>query len=170
MGAFRDGDLGDQSDLDDSDYYLPYIPTGPTDPNVLYTGTDYAEFATHLEAAGLLGFAGGYAAKNTGRTPYITRIDLRIEQEIPGFSSDHRGIIYLEVLNLLNLIDSDKGKVLDNRFRSSSRILADYDIDSVTGQYVYREPFGGWNTDANWDQFVTEESQWRLKLGLRYRF
>ena len=93
-----------------------------------------------------------------------------MEQEIPGFSSEHRGIFYVEVLNLYNLFDSDKGKVLDNRFRSSVRILADYGIDPVTGQYEYSEPFGGWNTDANWDQFVAEESQWRLKVGVRYRF
>ena len=169
MGAFRQGALGDQSSLDDSDYYLPYIPTGASDPNVVYNFTDYAEFSQHIAAAGLSGYAGGYAPKNSGRTPYVTQMDLRIEQEIPGFSGEHRGIIFLEVLNLLNLIDSDKGKVLDNRLRSSSRILADYDI-TPTGQYEYSEPFGGWTTDANWDQFVAEESQWRLKLGLRYRF
>jgi outer membrane receptor for ferrienterochelin and colicin len=170
MGSFRNGDLGDQSDLDDSDAYLPYIPTGPTDPNVIYRFTDYDEFAQHVALAGLAGYAGGYVPKNTGRTPYVTNIDLRVEQEIPGFSSDHRGIFFVEVLNLYNLIDSDKGKVLDNQFRSGVRILADYGIDPVTGQYEYSEPFGGWKTDANYDQFVAEESQWRLKVGVRYRF
>ena len=43
-------------------------------------------------------------------------------------------------------------------------------IDPVTNQYIYDAPFGGWNTDANWDEFVAEESQWRLKVGVRYRF
>ena len=135
-----------------------------------YSGTDYDEFAQHIALAGLTQYAGGYAPKNSSRTPYVTRIDLRIEQEIPGFSSDHRGIFYIEILNLYNLFDSDKGKVLDNQFRTSTRILAAYDIDPVTNQYIYREPFGGWKTDANWDQFVSEESRWRLKVGLRYRF
>ena len=171
LGMFRDGDLGDQRDLNSSSYYAVYIPTGASDPNVIYNGTTYDEFAQHIALAGLSGFAGGYAPKNSGRTPYITTIDLRIEQEIPGFSSEHRGIFYLEVLNLLNLIDSDKGKVLDNTFRSSQRNLIDLTgIDPVTNQYIYEEPFRGWRTDTNYDQFSAEESQWRLKLGLRYRF
>ncbi|MBT8090692.1 MAG: TonB-dependent receptor [Gammaproteobacteria bacterium] len=170
LGAFRDGDLGDQSALDDSDYYLPYIPSGPSDPNVVYSGTDYDEFSEQIMLAGLSGFAGGYVPKGSSRTPWVTQIDLRIDQEFPGFSEDHRAVVFFEVLNLYNLIDSDKGKVLHNQFRSSSRILADYDIDPVTNQYIYQEPFGGWQTDANWDEFVAEESQWRLKLGVRYRF
>ena len=83
MGSFRDGDLGDQRDLNSSSSYLPYIPTGPSDPNVIYRFTDYDEFSQHIALAGLSQYAGGYVPKNTGRTPYVTRIDLRIDQEIP---------------------------------------------------------------------------------------
>ena len=170
LGSFRDGDLGDQTDFDDSDYYLPYIPTGASDPNVVYSGgLTYDALLAEMQKVGVDQYAGGYVPKNTGRTPWVTRLDFRVEQEIPGFSRDHRGMIYLEVLNFLNLLDSDKGKVLRNQFSTSSRILVDYDVNS-SGQYVYRVPFGGWNTDANWDFFDAPESQWRLKLGLRYRF
>jgi hypothetical protein len=171
MGMFRDGDLGDPSETNSSSYYLPYIPSGPADPNVIYQFTDYDELAEQIQLAGLSKYAGGYAPKNSSRTPWVTRSDLRIEQEIPGFSRDHRGIIYLEILNLYNLLDSDKGKVLDNRFRTSQRTLVDFGgIDPNTGQYIYVSPFGGYNDGQKWDQFVAEESQWRLKLGLRYRF
>ncbi len=184
LGAFRDGDLGDQTDFDDSDYYLPYIPSGPDDPAVAYTGggpfaLDYDTLLEQLQIAGLEQYAGGYVPKNTGRTPWITRLDLRIDQEIPGFSKEHRGVVYLEILNLLNLFDDDSGKVLRNRFSTSSRILVDYDVNDQ-GQYVYSVPFCGaafggnpeecWNTDANWDRFESAESTWRMKLGIRYRF
>ncbi len=170
LGSFRDGDLGDQSDFDDSDYYLPYIPTGPDDPAVTYgSGLTYEELLSEMQKVGLDQYAGGYAPKNGSTTPWVTQLDFRIEQEIPGFGRDHRGMIYFEVLNLLNLLDSDKGKVLRNEFSTSSRILVDYDVNSE-GQYIYRPPFGGWNTDANWDFFDAPASQWRLKLGLRYRF
>ena len=124
-----------------------------------------------MERAGLTAYAGGYVPKNTGRTPYVWRTDLRVEQEIPGFSSEQRGIFYFEILNLLQLINKNSGKVLDNQFRTSQRSLVCLDsIDPVTGQYVYDLPFRGFNTDANYDQFVAEESQWRLKVGVRYRF
>ena len=174
MGMFRDGDLGDPSETNSSSYYLPYIPSGPGDTNVVYSGITFDEFWEQVEAAGLAGFAGGYAPKNGARTPWITSMDLRIEQEIPGFSSDHRGIVYLEVLNALNLLGINSGDVLDNRFRTSQRTLVDFGgiDDTNNNAYIYQQPFGGWNTgpNQNWDQFRAEESQWRLKFGLRYRF
>jgi hypothetical protein len=54
MGAFRDGDLGDQGYMDDDDYYLPYIPTGADDPNLALDGIIYAELAEWIDTAGLL--------------------------------------------------------------------------------------------------------------------
>ena len=172
MGMFRDGDLGDPSETNSSSYYLPYIPSGPTDPNVVYSGTTYDEFWAQVEAAGLAGYAGGYVPKNVARTPWVSRMDLRVEQEIPGFSSEHRGVLYLEVLNLLDFLGFN-GDVLDNQFRTSQRTLVDFGgLDPATNAYIYTEPFRGYNTGRfqNWDNFRAEESQWRMKLGLRYRF
>lgn len=178
LGAFRDDDLGDQSDLDDSDVYLPYIPTGVDDPNVTYAGNytdangdsvpfDYARALELIQAAGLEGYAGGYVDKNDTTQPWITTMDLSISQEVPGFLEGHKGIITLTIDNLANLLNDDWGQVY--RMRFPQQILFDYDIDSDTRQYIYREPFGGADT-RNWDEFVSQDSTWRIKLGVRYRF
>lgn len=166
MGAFRDGDLGDQSSFYSDGYYLPYIPTGADDPNVIFDGISYEDFAELVETSGLSGYAGGYVPKNVGRTPWRTRMDLHVEQEIPGFMKGHKGSIYFDVKNLLNLFDEDSGLVLNKQYQNQG--IVDYDLDDQ-GRYVYDEPFYGRETD-NFDQIVVEDSAWLVKVGIKYRF
>lgn len=168
MGAFRDGDLGDQSSFYSDSYYLPYIPTGADDNTVVFNddGMSYDEFATYINELGLDQYAGGYVPKNVGRTPWISRLDLHVEQEIPGFVKGHTGSIYFDVKNLLNLIDEDSGLVLNKQYQNQS--LIDYDLDDQ-GRYVYDEPFYGRETN-NYDQIIVEDSAWLVKVGIRYRF
>ncbi|MBU2883876.1 TonB-dependent receptor [Psychrosphaera sp. B3R10] len=166
MGAFRDGDLGDQSSFYSDGYYLPYIPTGADDPNVIFDGISYEDFAELVEKSGLSGYAGGYVPKNVGRTPWRTRMDLHVEQEVPGFMKGHKGSIYFDVKNLLNLFDEDSGLVLNKQYQNQG--IVDYDLDDQ-GRYVYDEPFYGRETD-NFDQIVVEDSAWLVKVGIKYRF
>jgi len=167
LGSFRDDDLGDQGSFDDSDAYLPYIPTGADDPNVVYAGgLDYNTFQSYINSAGLGGYAGGFAEKGADRAPWVTRLDLNITQQIPGFMEGHKGEFFFSIRNLLNLIDSSQGQALRSRF--GTHILADYDIDDQ-GRYVYREPFGGFDAE-NYDTFDAKNSAWSLKMGVRYRF
>lgn len=169
LGAFNDSDLGDQRDFNNSDVYLPYIPTGPDDPVIDWAGSSlsYEQMAELIDAAGLAGYAGGYAPKYSSTQPWITDLDFSIQQEIPGFADGHKGMIYLTIDNLLNLIDSDKGQV--RRMEFPQQILWDYDINPTTGQYQYDERFGG-SVTSNWSEYIPEASTWRLKLGLRYSF
>lgn len=166
MGAFRDGDLGDQGYMDDDDYYLPYIPTGADDPNLALDGITYAELAEWIDTAGLSQYAGGYAPKNTGTQPWQTRMDIHIEQEIPGFVAGHKGSIYFDIKNVLNLLDEDSGIVRNKQY--NNQILVDYDIDDQ-GRHVYQEVFGGFNGN-NYDQVVIDHSAWLIKAGFRYQF
>lgn len=76
-------------------------------------------------------------------------------------------MIYLTIDNLLNLLDSSKGKV--RRMEFPQQTLWDYDVNSETGQHQYHERFGGTNT-SNWSEYIPEASTWRLKLGVRYEF
>ncbi|WP_067658057.1 TonB-dependent receptor [Ferrimonas marina] len=170
LGAFRDGDLGDQPDLDDSDYYLPYIPTGADDPAVAYAdGLTYDALMEAVNAAGLAGYAGGYGAKGTGTQPWVSQLDFRFTQELPGFAKEHRFLAYLDIKNVLNLLNEDWGQVRTQSF--NSKILVDYDYDVETEQYTYAVPFGqdGLETD-NWNTYNVSESAWQIKLGLRYNF
>jgi len=167
LGAFRDGDLGDQTNFDDSDVYLAYIPSGADDPAVDFqNGLSYAEIMEIAQQAGVAGAAGGYVKKYSDTMPWVTTMDLAITQEVPGFLPEHRGVVYLTIDNFANLLNDDWGKVYDLEF--PQRILYDYDVND-DGQYVYYEPFGGLNTD-NYSRFQVEESTWRVKLGLKYNF
>ncbi|TKB53910.1 TonB-dependent receptor [Ferrimonas aestuarii] len=170
LGAFRDGDLGDQGDLDDSDYYLPYIPTGADDPNVVYGGgLTYEEFIAAANAVGLGGYAGGYGGKGTGTQPWVSQLDFRFTQELPGFSKDHRSVFYFDIKNLLNLLNEDWGEVRTQSYNSD--ILVDYDYDADSGQYTYYVPYGQDGLETkNWNTYNVSASTWQLKMGIRYNF
>jgi hypothetical protein len=177
LGAFNDNDLGDQRDLYNSDVYLPYIPTGPTDPNIDWVASDwpgattpeekYAQMQTLIQAAGLGKYAGGYAPKYSTTQPWVTELNLSIQQDIPGFAEGQKGTVYLTINNLLNLIDKNHGQV--RRMDNPQQMLWDYDINAATGQYQYDQRFGGSDT-RNWNKYIPEASVWRLKLGVRYSF
>jgi hypothetical protein len=166
LGSFRDSDLGDQSRFNSASAYVPYIPTGADDPNVQLDGITWDELSDWINTAGLSGYAGGYAPKNNATSKWIDRMDLNISQEIPGFMEDHKGTIYFSIQNVLNLVDSAKGKVLKKEFPNST--LVDFDIDEQ-GRYVYSEPFRGFD-GTNWDEFDAKASTWNIKVGLRYSF
>jgi len=142
--------------------YLSYIPTA-NDPNVVYDDPALeAELLAAIEARGLSGYAGGYAPKGSSTTPWITNMDLSINQEIPGLFEGHKGVFTIIIDNFLNLLDSDAGQVVDNRFNT----LRLYDVDSIDsqGRYVIDRV----RDDSN--RFNAEQSTWKIKVGVRYSF
>ena len=142
--------------------YTTYIPTAD-DANVVYTDPALqAELMAAINERGLAGYAGGYAPKGSATSPWVTTLDLSVQQEIPGFMEGHKGKIYFVVDNLLNLIDSSAGKVVDNEFGT----LRLYDVDSIDsqGRYVIDRV----RDDGN--RFNAEESAWKIKIGVRYDF
>tara|TARA_R110001606_G_scaffold6792_1_gene30382 strand:- start:57 stop:3221 length:3165 start_codon:yes stop_codon:yes gene_type:complete len=142
--------------------YLAYVPTA-NDPNVIYAdGVTEAEVLEHFEQLGLSGSAGGLVGKNSARSPWVTSMDLYVSQEVPGFSKDHRGEIYFVIDNVLNLIDSSKGKVY--RQSNNSSEVIEMDIDAASGKYIYGKPVDDGYT------FEAEDSTYRIKLGVRYTF
>ncbi len=168
MGAFRDDDLGDPDAFDDADSYLPYIPTGADDPAVDFVnGLSYEEIIAHLQANGI-STEGGYLARNAYNSPWNTTMDVSIRQEIPGLFDDNKGEFYFIIDNFLNLLDEDKGQIYYNRFGDTTQILFDYDINE-NGQYVYDEPFGGYNF-GDPATYRADRSVWRIKMGFKYKF
>ncbi|TMO95495.1 hypothetical protein CWC14_13755 [Pseudoalteromonas sp. S3260] len=141
--------------------YPVYVPTA-NDPNVRYEGITEEEALAYFDQLGLSGSAGSVVAKNSATTPWITSMDLYVSQEIPGFFADDRGEFYFIIDNLLNLIDSSKGKVY-RQGNSTSEVIK-MDIDPQTGQYVYGAP-----VDDGYS-FEATDSAYRIKLGVRYTF
>jgi hypothetical protein len=141
--------------------YTAYVPTA-NDPNVVYTGASEAEVLAFFDAAGLSGFAGGHVDKNVSNMPWVSRMDLSVRQELPGFMEDDSFEVYFVVRNLLNLIDSSAGKIYTQG--NNTRTVIEMDIDPTTGQYLY----GDLQTDGF--AFRAEDSTYQLKIGVEYRF
>lgn len=169
MGMFNDYGFGDQtSSFASASSYLPYIPTGANDPNLSPESTiSYDDLMANFAAVGLDQYAGGFAPKGTGKSPWVSALDFQFQQEVPGFADGHKGVIYFTVNNLLNLIDSSKGKVLRQEFTNSS--IVDFAGLDSQGRYIYEPVFGGVDTN-NWSIFDSEESTWRVKVGVSYKF
>lgn len=172
-GTFGQGGFGDNPSTggpdsrntagDDRNGYLPYIPTGPSDPNVRYVGNFSWD---NFVAAGLDKYAGQIMPRNTETGRYTNSLDFKFEQQIPGFMDGHKGSVYFEIKNLLNLIDSSAGRAWETEFPGYQRI-ANVAYDAATNQYVYSAPTA---RQGEPQQFRNVESAWRLKLGVSYKF
>lgn len=142
---------------------LPYIPTGPSDPLVDLSGVDSDAFFAFINENGLDQFAGGIAPRNVFRNPWVADIDLRLQQELPGFMNNDKFTVFLDVENFLNLLG---GGV--NRERNFGDVPEGVPFVRAAlndqGQYVYsnfRDP----GFDIN-----LAPTLWRLNLGIRYDF
>ncbi|MCD1598508.1 TonB-dependent receptor [Rheinheimera aquimaris] len=167
FGLYQDGDFGDNSKFYGSSAYLVYVPTGADDPNISPEGIQYEEIMSYMNQVGLGKYAGGFAPKGVGETPWITSLDFQFQQETPGFVEGHKGVFYFTISNLLNLIDSSKGSVRRMQFTTNS--IVDFGGLDSEGRYIYEKPFST-PTYSNWDQYEPEQSTWRIKLGVSYKF
>lgn len=145
-----------------ADDVLVYVPTGVNDPNVVFSSAAVAaQVMDAISSAGLDGYKGRIAPRNIGTTPKERRVDLRISQEIP-LISDHKLFIYFDVLNLLNLIDSDKGKDYYYGFDTAELInTSGFDSSGrlkITGVANDKPTL----SDSN--------SRYRMQLGFVYKF
>ena len=157
------GDVGSLGGGDDRNGYLVYVPSGPNDPAVRYEG----EFGwNNFVAAGLDKYAGTIVPRNTESGRWTSTVDFKFEQEIPGFAVGHKGSVYFEVKNLLNLIDSSAGRVYETAFPGYQRI-ANVAYDAAANQYVYSAPTARTGVP---EAFRNVESAWRLKVGVSYKF
>lgn len=159
--------LGDQNGI--YGYYAPYIPTGPNDPAVSYEdGFSYEQFMDdYVRPAGLEGYAGGYVPKMTGHTPWVSRMDVSITQEIPGLMEGHKGEVYVMVQNFLNLLDKNWGRQEEVSYSYKNLINAHYS-DGDDHQLVYH-PVRNWEHSTQND-FDDEQSVWYIKVGVNYTF
>lgn len=147
-------------------YFLPFIPKkGDTSVVTFADAASETAFWNTVTALGLDKYQGQYLPKGVNTTPWVTTLDLSVRQEIPGFAEGHKGTVYFTVDNLLNLIDKDKGKVYGDDFGDMT--LSNFALNQTNNKYIYSNVSS--NT-RNWDKFYTEESTWRIKVGVSYKF
>ncbi len=149
-----------------NNYFLPFIPK-QGDTTVVKFANAAAEttFFERIKQLGLDKYQGQYLPKGVSTTPWVTTLDMSLRQEVPGFAEGHKGTVYFNIENLLNLIDSSKGKVYGDDFGDVT--LANFVLDQTTNQYIYNNITSNQN---NWDKFYPEKSTWRVKLGVSYNF
>jgi len=146
---------------------LLYVPSGPGD--VMFSGgaAMEASFFNWLSAnPDLARWRGQVAPRNSSRNPFVNNFDIRISQELPGFFRNHKSEVWLDVMNVGNLINKDWGHILYQSPYTDMRAVRFIGVDQATGKYVYN-----FDESAVYTRFWTEpESQWSLQVGFRYKF
>ena len=145
---------------------LLYIPSGPDDVEF----TDPTEEATFWQLVDYYKLGGGGAVKrNSAFSPWSHTFDLRISQELPGFFEGNKAEIWLDVLNIGNMVNKDWGHVDEVGFQSDGgqvRSFVNFAGVNADGKYVYDL--------VDLENFARRdnagESRWALQVGFRYRF
>lgn len=149
-----------------ADYSLAYIPSGADDNNVVFSSASAASAVmAHINSTALSKYKGTYAPRNAFTNPDFDRLDIRITQEIPSFVEDHKFIFYLDLLNVLNMLDDEEGRVFEYAYNTSRQIL----VSGVTDDGKFKIS-GVDPDDSYYVQDNDGQSRWQIQMGLKYRF
>lgn len=146
---------------DNSDILLGKVSGGvyTPDPNM------YAEFNSFVNNDEYLSTHRGQVAERNGATnPWVDYIDMHISQAIPVVAG-HKLILNFDILNLMNLINSDWG--WNSSLFSTYNIVRRAGVDSASKKNVYTFSAPANNTPFTPAQF---SSRWQMQLGVRYTF
>lgn len=138
--------------------HLLYVPSAG-DPNVVF-GPDFdqAAFSAFVERNG---YSPGFVDRNANHADWSSRMDLRIDQELPLFFGA-RARAYLKIYNVLNLIDDDMGLQYDGQFFSQQVVTSSVNDQ---GQYVF-ERF----RDRDITQLLDNRSLYEIRAGIQFEF
>ncbi|OOW70636.1 Oar protein [Xanthomonas axonopodis pv. martyniicola] len=109
---------------------------------------------------------GQVAGRNAVRNSWVNQFDLHIEQELPGFFDGNKAQIWVDVMNVGNLLNKKWGRVDEYAFPGFKGVAEYGGIDAATGKYVYR--FNQPDAATIYDDKGI--SRWALQLGFRYQF
>jgi len=151
---------------------LMYIPSAPGSGEVVFAGgaaeeTKFWEIVNGNKA--LSAAKGRVVGRNSAYAPWVNSIDLRVSQEVPGFTAKHKGVLAIDFLNFGNLLNKKWGQVNEVAFQSaggSARSFVNYKGLDANGKYIY--------SLGSLEDYTTRqargESQWAVQVTLRYEF
>ncbi|MCF8205394.1 MAG: Oar protein, partial [Methylotenera sp.] len=156
---------------------LMYIPSAPQSGEVVFLG-DTATNRTNEDAfwavvnanKALRDAKGGVVARNSAFMPFVNSFDVRVSQELPGFTSKHKGLLTLDILNIGNLINNRWGRINELSFASAGglrRTFVNYVGLNPEGKYIYQVNS---NVDSLTPRQVKGESQWAMQITAKYEF
>lgn len=143
--------------------HLLYVPSGIDDPLVMF-GDDFdtQAFFAFVDAENLQ--RGAIVKRNSLRSDWWTKFDVKIEQQLPGFNTEHRAAAFLVIENLGNLLNDDWGVLYETDFpRMQGAVTAS--IDAQSNRYLFTR----FDRPAKQTRDA-EASFWNVRLGLRYEF
>jgi hypothetical protein len=146
---------------------LIFVPASVNDV-VVRGGTPEQLEAFIAGDEGLSANRGRIVPRNASRTPWTNQLDFRLALQIP-FSSGKRHIeLTLDMLNLINLFDSDSGRF---EFTSNQNInpIRFLGMDAASGKPIYDIAT---LASPTFTKFITDDlrSRWQAQLGARIRF
>ena len=121
---------------------------------------------------GLNPYRGGIAPKGTVTSPWVTSLDLKITQVLPGFRKNDEFVITLGIQNLLNLFDDEMG-VYKYPYYTRTTNLFDVEMTEDFSKYILSEAryFDNRSKDDLRNVNTSNNaSLWRAQLGFRYNF
>ena len=149
---------------------LFYVPSGPGDVIFENGAAEEAAFFEWLATQPELNrYAGSVVPRNSSRSSWVNTFDLRISQELPGFFRGHKSELWIDVMNIGNLVNKDWGQIEEYGFPQDREAVFMRGIDPASGRYIYEfEPDGADNRPAIYDN--NGQSRWAVQVGFRYKF
>ena len=157
-----------ESRVDDAGHLL-YVPNGASDPLFAPTSfggnaADQQAFFDYINGSELSQYAGGIAERNGDNSRWTSIVDLRLQQEFPGFAEGHKTFFFFDIENLGNLINDDWGRISRTRYEYERSVVS---ARIVNGQYEY---FNLRSDDAIKNIEDLNQSLWQAQIGFKYEF
>ena len=167
-------------DSDDEARTLLFVPTDENDSRFDFSNlTAEQTFAlfNFISESGLSEFAGGFAPRNEFNDPWFVDVDFRFQQDLPDFVDGLRTIFFVDIENLLNIIDDDLNDLRTFDRGNTREGVPVFGIDSINsaGQFVIGNNNGSGALESQLtgtDGFDLNPgaSLWSVQFGLRFEF
>ncbi len=156
---------------------LMYIPRAPGSGEVVFLGdtatsrSNEDRFWQFVNAdANLADTRGAVVGRNRSTSPWVQTVDMRVTQEIPAFSSQHKASVILDLFNVGNMLNRKWGRTDEIAFSGSGgqvRSFVSFAGIDAQGRYIY-------SVAPNPSSLTTRqnagESQWAVQVSLKYEF
>lgn len=160
--------------------YLLYVPTGANDPLVSYDNvTTQNNLEALISSTGLSKYRGKVAPRNAFNSPWFTKLDLHLEQElpVPGWSQA-RFNLFMDVENFTNLLNKKWGQIREYAFPYTVAAVRVQCLQTQNGapttntsqpcaQYRYTSPNV---SPAQQNVISSRQSLYTIRVGARFTF
>lgn len=166
--------------------YLMYVPLA-NDPLVSYSSAAFADKVnSFIDASGLGKYRGKIAPRNAFNSPWFTRLDLHVSQELPTGITGSKVTVFADIENFTNLINKKWGQLREYVFPYNAAVVQVQCLTAATAtgtagtaatntsqpcaQYRY-SPLGGANDFVTpTDQVYVNQSLYSIRIGARFSF